>query len=89
MSMTATVHQLPRPRHILADAAARHYATGGRITAYRVTHLSFDLEEGWSIELTRNDQTTTAPIQPMPVDLPDDVRAALIQFLGASDKIPA
>ncbi|WP_037162527.1 hypothetical protein [Rhodococcoides fascians] len=90
--MTSNVLPFKRPLSS-ADTlrtAAPTFATGGYLTEYHVTHLAFDIEDGWTIELARDNQTTSSPVRPRPADLPTDVRRALLQFLGvASDKMPA
>jgi hypothetical protein len=47
-----------------------------------VTHLGFDSDLGWHIELARPDQLTDGKPAPSTADLPVDVRAALLQFMG-------
>jgi hypothetical protein len=53
-------------------------------SAYAVTHVGFDSEYGWIIELTNSEQFSDGSVEPAAVDLPDDVRAKLLDWLQTS-----
>ncbi|MGW5267221.1 hypothetical protein ACWEQ4_01085 [Rhodococcus sp. NPDC003994] len=60
---------------------APHLESSAATDALHVTHITYDSESGWSIELARPSQFTDGAVVPTPADVPDDVLAALFGFL--------
>ncbi|WP_032380978.1 hypothetical protein [Rhodococcoides fascians] len=93
--MTATVTSINTRLKPMSDLF-QGYAPGDAFepvrparAQYEVTHLHFDVEDGWSIELKRAGQSSTTATQPALRDLPRDVRAALLEFLGVNPELAA
>jgi hypothetical protein len=50
---------------------------------YAVTHIGFDSEYGWAVEVANSSQLTDGQVAPVAKDLPPAVREALLKWLGA------
>lgn len=78
--MNSSLASIPPLSNLMLTPNAETLAAPA-VPALSVSHMAYDSESGWSVEVARAGQWTDGTPAPNPKDLPEDVREYLIDWL--------